>query len=88
MVWVVSSSDPNRIDEIVRAAVHRSNAVQFCDGVYFLNLNAAHVDDVIVELHATSEDLDGVSVILPSEWAGHAPEEFVAKIARWQKADG
>ena len=87
-VWVLHSEDLNRIDRIVKAAVHWSSAAQLCDGVYFLSLKAAHVDDAIVELNMTSEDLDRVSLILPSNWAGHASEGFVAKMARWQKRGG
>ena len=88
MVWLLCSEDSNRVGAIIMAAVHRKNTAQLCTDVFLLNLRATGVSDAIVELAMTDEDLDRVSLILPSDWAGHASEGFVAKMARWQKSGG
>ena len=88
MVWLLCSEDSNRVGAIIMAAVHKNNAAQLCTGVFLLNLRATGVSDAIAELAMTDEDLDRVSLILSSDWAGHASEGFVAKMARWQKSGG
>ena len=87
MVYVIVSTDSKRVQGIVRAAVHRSNAAELRDGIYFLKLTATSVRDAIVELNMTSEDLDRISLILPSDWAGHASKGFVEKTTLWAKGD-